>query len=452
VTRNSFSLLPFAFFLLVACSRSPGTTRECDAANVSRTAVTRFPLRVEAGKRYLVDSQGAPFLIQGDSAWSLMVQLTTEDAEAYLEKRRQQGFNAVLVKLIEHYFADDPPSNVYGDAPFLTPGDFSAPNETYFAHAACVISMAAERGMLVMLAPAYLGFSGGDQGWYAEMKAVGGTRLRAYGKYLANRFKAYDNILWVHGGDYNPPEQDLLVAVVNGIRDVDAERWLHSFHGARGTAGLEFFRTTPSWLQVNNIYSDRHTVVADAHEEYHRSTLPFFLIEAKYEGEGVAAAGVRQQAYQAVLSGASGHVIGNTDVWRFTASWRRAMDLQGARTVTHMRTLLDGRSWWNLAPDVNGALLTSDVGVGADRAAAALAMDGSSALIHTPSMRALTVNLGALAGPRVAARWYDPAAGAYAAIPGFPAAASGVHTLSPKGNNAGGSADWVLVLESVPDS
>lgn len=391
-------------------------------------------------------------MIHGDSAWSLMVQLTTEDADEYLENRRQKGFNAVLVNLIEHHFADEPPSNVYGDPPFLTPGDFSTPNERYFAHAACVISMAAERGMLVMLAPSYLGHAGGDQGWYAEMKATGPAGLRSYGRYVANRFKPYNNILWLHGGDYNPPERDLLVAVVDGIRDVDAARWLHTFHGARGTAALEFVGTTESWVQVNNIYSDRHTVVTDASEEHSRSTLPFFLIEARYEDEGVAAAGVRQQAYQAALSGASGQVIGQKDVWRFTPSWRRAMDQEGARTMRHFRTLFDGRSWWNLQPDVNGVLLTSGAGAGADRATAALAMDGSFALIYTPSVRELTVNVGQLAGPKVATRWYDPTSGAYAVIPGSPVSASGAHIWRPRGHNARGSGDWVLVLESVPDS
>ncbi len=127
------------------------------------------------------------------------------------------------------------------------------------------------------------------------------------------------------------------------------------------------------------------------------------------------------------------------------------MDLEGARTMTHLRALLGGRAWWQLRPDMNDALLTSGAGAGADRAAAALAMDGSYALIYTPGVRALAVDLGRLAGPRVAARWFDPTTGAYAAIPGFPARAGGVHTVGPRGQNASGSGDWVLVLDSVPD-
>src|SRR4029453_2741845 len=38
---------------------------------------------------------------------------------------------------------------------------------------------AAEKGLLVLLAPAYLGFAGRDQGWYEEMKANGAAKMRA---------------------------------------------------------------------------------------------------------------------------------------------------------------------------------------------------------------------------------------------------------------------------------
>ena len=52
-------------------------------------------------KRYLVDQTGAPFLMQGDAAWSLIVGLSDAEEEQYLKDRRQKGFNTVLVELIE---------------------------------------------------------------------------------------------------------------------------------------------------------------------------------------------------------------------------------------------------------------------------------------------------------------------------------------------------------------
>ena len=46
--------------------------------------------------------------------------------------------------------------------------------------------------------------------------------------------------------------------------------------------------------------------------------MPFFLIESAYENEhGAGELRVRIQAYQALLSGASGHIYGNNPVWHF---------------------------------------------------------------------------------------------------------------------------------------
>jgi len=228
-------------------------------------------------------------------------------------------------------------------------------------------------------------------------------------------------------------------------------RWLHTFHGARGTAALPFLGPGEPWLQVNNIYTALNTVIASAFQEYARSTMPFFLIEGEYESDGATAPGVRQQAYQAVLSGGSGQLMGNASVWNMLDnSWRLEMDSAGARTLTHLRTLLESRSWSDLQPDVSNVLLTGGIETGASRAAAALTSDRSYALIYTPSVRTLTLDLGQFAGPNVATRWYDPTTGAYAAIAGSPVAASRIWTSTPSGSNAGGAGDWVLVLESVP--
>ena len=377
-----------------------------------------------------------------------MVQLTRDQVDQYLEDRQQKGFNTILVNLIEHHFAGNPPNNVYAEAPFTTPGDFSTPNDAYFSNAEYVISKAAERGFLVLLAPAFMGFEGGDEGWYQEMVQNGDTKLRGYGQYVANRFRAYDNVLWVEGGDYDPPETALVNAVANGIRDVDTP-WLQTFEGRRGTAALQFFDTPPAWLTVNDIYTDENTVVSAAFQEYSRSAMPFFLIEARYEGEGATAQVVRAQAYQAILSGAVGHVMGNNPVWSFTSGWQSALNSPGAVTLTYLRGLVGSIAWWSLQPDTDGTLLTAGTGSDSTRAAAAVASDKSFALVYTPEARDLSVNLARLSGPNIRARWYDPTNGSYQAASSLlPAAGSQV--LRPSSANAAGDADWVLVLDSQP--
>src|SRR5688572_27277011 len=114
-------------------------------------SAAEFPLRVGPTQRYLVDALGQPFLLHADTPWSLMVALSTNEVETYLETRRTQGFNAIIVNLIEHEFGGvdnsfGAPKNRNGDGPFLTPQDFATPNEAYFKQADWVIERAANKG------------------------------------------------------------------------------------------------------------------------------------------------------------------------------------------------------------------------------------------------------------------------------------------------------------------
>ena len=434
----------------LSCSGLAGSASDAVTVTVTGGGSSPFPLSVQAGKRYLVTAQGSPFLMHGDTPWCLITQLTREEVDEYLEDRRAKGFNSILVELIESFFSTNAPANVYGEAPFLVAGDFSTPNEAYFSHAEYVIAKAREKGMLVLITPAYLGFSGGIQGWYDAMGAAGSAVMKDYGRYVATRFEDYDNILWVHGGDYNPPDRDPMRAIVEGLLEIETTR-LHTFHGSRGTAALEWLGASETWLDVNNIYGDTETVIAEAEGEYARSTMPFFLIEGDYEDEGADPTETRQQAWQAVLSGATGQLMGQKQIWRFTPDfWQSRLDTEGASTMVHLRSLMESYAWWTLVPDFANTFLTAGIGTGGARAPAAVAADGSFAFIYTRDVRNLTVDLGDLTGSEVQARWYDPTNGTFATIAGSPFAASGSQVFRPTGNNSRNKTDWVLVLDAVP--
>jgi hypothetical protein len=74
-----------------------------------------FPLKVSENRRYLVDQRGRPFRIQGDSAQSLIANLTYAEAETYLTDRRNKEFNTVNINLLERKFAINAPKNRRGD-------------------------------------------------------------------------------------------------------------------------------------------------------------------------------------------------------------------------------------------------------------------------------------------------------------------------------------------------
>lgn len=431
------------FGAVAARSPQPAERRQTDATP-TRAA---FPLEKVQGRRCLRDEKEAPFLLHGDAAWSLLVQLTREEADDYLKDRRRRGYNTILANLLERKFARRAPFNAYGEAPFATHGNFTRPNERYFAHVDWVLERAADHGFLVLLAPAYLGYGGAEQGWYREMRAAGPERLRAYGRYLGERYRSAKNLIWIHGGDFNPPDFGVVRAVLDGILE-KAPDSQNSFHGARGTSSHEYLPGA-QWLFVDTVYTDEHGVASAANAAHAASRNPFILIEARYEDEGASASVVRAQAYQAVLSGACGQVAGHKHVWPFDPKWKAALDSPGARSLSRMRFLLDMLAWWDLSPARPG-FVVEGAGTGGMRAAAALDADGRRAVVYVPSARVIALDATYLDGVELRATWLDPTPAAREPIVRRAALGAGRQVaLRTPGHNGSGDDDWLVVLDSV---
>jgi hypothetical protein len=384
------------------------------------SAKVAFPLSVAKSGHYLTDANGVPYLIQGDAAWSLIAQLRREDVDIYLANRRERGFNAILVSLIEHRFATSAPNNAYGEPPFLSPGDFTRPNEAYFAHVDWVLHRAAEEGFAVLLAPCYAGFAAGNEGWYREMVAAGPERMRLFGEYLGRRYRSIDNIIWVNAGDYNPPDKTLVRAVAEGIRSESPEA-LQTVHAAPEAASLDYWASEP-WLRLNAVYTYAPVHLAMRQQRERPERVPYFLIESAYENEHKATGSrLRMQAYQAMLFGAAGHVFGNNPIWHFDGpgiyraptTWKQALNSEGASSMTNLHVLMNTLRWWQMVPDLDGTLLVEGLGPPEARAVAAVAEDSGVAVAYVPTPRDIVINLDRLTGARVRARWYQPLNGRF---------------------------------------
>ncbi|WP_313532577.1 DUF4038 domain-containing protein [Shinella sp.] len=382
------------------------------------SAEVRFPLRIAAAGTYLEDAAGKPFLITGDAAWSLISDLPAEEADIYIADRKARGFNTILVSLIEHEFARNAPNNAADIPPFLVPGDFAQPNDRYFSDAEHVLDDAFRAGMLVLLAPAYAGANGGSQGWYGEMAAASPDALRAYGRYLGKRYARYPNIVWVQGGDYDPPDRALVEALAEGIAE-GAPGAMQTVHGNRDTATAAYWPGA-GWLALDTVYT--YEDVATAVQARYRAGphRPFFLIEARYEGEhGVEAAEIRKIAYGALLSGASGQVFGNNPVWHFggpalydtPAGWREALASRGAESIGHLASLFARFDWWKLKPD-DGRFVRRVEGAASATAITAVAGDGTFAVAYIDGAAAIDLDPSALTAPAGTIEWYDPSTGA----------------------------------------
>jgi hypothetical protein len=401
-----------------------------------------YPVKVSPDHRHLVDQSGAPFLVLGDAPWSLIVGLTREEAELYLETRRRQGFNSIIVNLIEHKFRG--PVNRYGQGPFTTPGDFSTPNEKYFEHADWVIKKAAEKGFQVFLAPIYLGYVGTDEGWVEEALKNGPEKSRTWGRYVGKRYRDFDNLVWMIGGDRNPDTARVDVdAIVAGIQEFDS-RHLITAHCHPENSAIDQYKNE-GWLRLNTTYTYNIVHGMLLHDYNRTPPMPFILTESTYEGEhNASAVQVRRQAYWAILCGAAGQMMGNRPIWLFDPGWEAALQSTGAEDMSRLKALFTSRPWYQLVPDQKHEVVVDGLGEfrGLDYLAAARTEDGATVIAYLPTERAFTVDMSKIAGKNARAWWFNPRTGKSDAAGEFPT--TGKKQFTPPGDG-----DWVLVMDDA---
>jgi hypothetical protein len=390
--------------------------------------------------------------LAADVGGNIVVQLSREDAEFYFDDRKDKKFNCVAAGLIEPHFATNAPANFYGDVPF-TGETFTTPNEDYFAHADLIVSMAAERGIVMMLTPLWLGFNCGDEGWCEQVQAASLSDMRQWGRYIGNRYKDYGNIIWQIGGDTDPaPVKNKVREFVAGIRDFDRADRIYTAHNQP-----ESYAVTPwendGWLNLNNVYSYAGPLYQRCRTAYeHSPVLPYFLAESMFENEGATNQRLRAQAYWPVLSGATGYLFGNCPIFHFGAfpqwcnrsNWKAELDGSGSIGMMYAKRLFDSRAWHNLVPDFNHTVLTAGFGTWGqtDYATAALTSDGTTMMAYLPSRRTVTVDMSRISGTEAVAWWFDPADGVNELIGSFPTTGSRQFTPPSLG-------DWVLVVDDA---
>lgn len=417
-----------------------------------------FPLSINVSGRYLVTTTGTPFFLVGDSPWSLEVQCTTVQIDTYLNTRASQGFTAILFECMEHFFSSQSPpyQNAQSGAnPFTTMTDFSTPNETYWTTIDYIVNGAKSRGIACFIFPAYLGFTGGSQGWTSEINADTAGHLQTYGAFLANRY-TQGNVVWVMGGDYagDATLRAKQWNIVTGMRTVRTTDLICA-HPARsqdayalwgpGGDNLTGWNLGTTYCQQDG--SDAYSLAATA---YGRSgPVPFGLIENGYENEATLTQ-MRYSLYSSRLGGSCFEFFGNNPIWGFgepnanggagaASAIANNLNTTGATQVGYFVSLMQAYSWWKLVPKTDASLVTTALGTGLSHISPALASDGSFAMIFTPSVN-FTVDMSQITHGSVRARWYDPTAGTFSTDAASPLANSGTHAFTAPGER-------VLVLD-----
>jgi hypothetical protein len=476
--KHKFLFIPIVIFLVLAsaCRPAPGTptatpgstaTSAPGSTETPAPAMTQtlnpagtssptpqgqspvFPLKMSPDKsaHYLVDQNGNPFLIHGDTPWSLIGQVSYEDAVYYIDDAAAKGFNSLIVTLVEGHYADNAPNNYYNTPPFLTPNKISTPNPAYFDHADRVIKYAASKGINVIIAPLYLGCC--DDGWLdAFLNKNTDADAKAYGEFIGNRYQDIPNIMYVWGNDHNPDSKTLenrLLVMVNAAKSKDPNH-LHTYHWLVNPAYELWYSHWDYARDVNNVYA--YDAIQDAiSTEYNESpVVPFFLFESGYENEHDSPPlQQRKQAYVAVLGGAGGEFYGNNPIWHMGflgGDWKAALNDEARTEMPYVKKLFDSRPWYTFTPDQDHAILTDGYASGSDFAPAAATKNNQTFIAYLPTSRKITIDMSKIQGSNSNAWWYNPRTGE--------AQSAGTHANSGSQNFTPPDAnDWVLVIDDA---
>jgi hypothetical protein len=291
-----------------------------------------------------------------------------------------------------------------------------------------------------------------------------------FGAFLGNRFAAFDNIVWMLGGDYGSggtsgtftaPQKAAVDQLMLGIKSIAGTSYLYTGHWSRPSLATDVALT--SGFDLESVYSNTETARWTRAGYAHAPALPTFGLENTYEAaSGVSAPYRRFLWWQVTAGGAAGYVYGNDGghppqpIFLFDTDWEDQLDSQGAEDAARINTFLRTLPWQNLVPSGLGGMSTlvtagggTAVPQSTDYVSACATLDGRWLVAYVPPAHTgdITVATSVMA-TRYRARWLNPTSGAFTLIgTGF---SPGSHTLTPPGSNGGPGSytDWVLVLDT----
>jgi hypothetical protein len=435
-------------------------------------------LKVSENGRYLATADNKPFFWLGDTGWLLFGKLNREEAETYLEDRKQKGFNVIQAMVLHTV----PAVNVYGDSaminsdiarPLVTEGN-SPEDEAaydYWDHVDFIIDKAAEKGIYMALVPV----------WGSPVKdgKVSPEQAKIYAAFLAERWKDRSNIIWLNGGDIKGSDSIAVWQEIGNTINEIATNHLITYHPRGRTASSDWFHNEP-WLDFNMVQSGHRRYDQDTSKNevkhYGEDNWKFMAVdwnlspvkptidgEPSYEGipHGLhdineprwKDADVRRYGYWSVFAGAFGYTYGQNSVMQMhskvdtttaygsTELWSDAIHAPGAVQMQYLKKLMLSRpDYFERIPDQS---LIAENGEQYNRLMAT--RTGSYAFIYNYNGRDMKINMGKIKGDKVKASWFNPRNGEETVI--GEVENTGIQTFQPDGGQQDGN-DWVLVLES----
>jgi len=317
---------------------------------------------------------GKPFFWLADTGWLMLYQLTIDEINLYLDDRKAKGFNVIQVMLLSSRNEKSDkgiPATQAGHYPFLNRmpsngwnGNPLQPNELFWQWVDQVVQLAESKEMYLCLLPVWGHHVYPQDGWANPSNlmfptdSTGISRAKVYCQWLSERYRDFDNVVWMLGGDrlamgtgYDC--RPVWKAMFQGLRTYSNQIITYHPQGGPNRSSTWFHDVVDFNAYQSGHGKDRQQWTA---EDYRlQPTKPVIDAECCYENldweDGVLMAhDVRKASYRSVFEGGAGVTYGelnvfqfyqNTDPW-FGANnfWKNALQTPGATQVGYLKQLM----------------------------------------------------------------------------------------------------------------
>lgn len=431
---------------------------------------------VTANHRYLQFENGQPFFLLGDTGWLLPERLDRSEAQYYLQKCRAAGFNTVLVQVMN----GTPAYNIYGQPSLPAGWDLTKADPdgvySYWDHMDYIIKLAEQNGIYIGMVTI----------WGSQVKAgnINARQAKAYGSFLANRYKDSPNIIWVMGGDIQGDiHPEVWESLASSIKSIDHNH-LMTYH-PRGRYTSAKWWSKAGWIDFHAFQSghrkygqrmgNKDYPIPDNTEEdnwmYVDSTWAYKPMKPVLDAEPIYEDipkglhdpregrwqdyDVRRYAYWSVFAGSCGHTYGHNAIMQMLKpgyptsygtdgaekTWYQALDDPGFNQMKHLKNLMLAMPYFERVPDQSVI-----VGRNGERYNRLLATRGKDYLmVYNYNCVPMKIDLGKVSGNRKNVWWMDAATGSLDYIGEFD---SRIVTFAPQKGGRGVSDGVFIAIDS----
>ena len=430
-------------------------------------------LMISSNNRYLQFENGSPFFWLGDTGWLVPQHLDRSEVEYYFNKCRRAGYNMVQIQVMDAV----PSYNIYGQQSLPYGWDFTKADPegvySYWDHLDYIVRKAEQNGIYIGMVAI----------WGSQIQAgnINAEQAKAYGKFLAERYKNNPNIIWIMGGDIQGDiHPEVWNALATSIKSID-NKHLMTFH-PRGRYTSAKWWSKASWMDFHTFQSghrkygqrmgNKEYPIPDSTEEdnwmYVDSTWAYKPIkpvlddEPSYEDipKGLHDANearwqdydVRRYAYWSVFAGSCGHTYGHNVIMQMlkpgyptgygsdgtVKAWYQGLEDPGYNQMQYLSDLMLSFPYFERIPDQS--IIVGKNGMKYDRLIATRGKD--YLMVFNYNSNVMKIDLRKISGKKKLLWWFNPSDGAISFIG---TADNTIITMSPQIEKTDKINDRVLI-------